>query len=208
MRFLTTDVTTSFSSSMLHSPWITASSSVPATRPVPPSMSASMGQDVSCYSCQQPVRSKVMFRVGCSSPSQNVMACLHGWPSDLRIPAGSGSQLMTLSVNRAWFIWSIGMLIALLVVCYTVASTFLAGGEMMNGNSALSTHLLSQLSSALPMENSSRSPEQPTTHGLIYIWGWSTAFCHHWRTWTWCYTTVRRQVCVFRTCNNDRLLQP
>ena len=126
-----------------------------------------MGQDASCYRRQQPVRSQIMFRAGCSSPSQNVMACLHGWPSDLWIAAGSGSQLKILSVNRAWFIWSIGMLIALSVVCYTMASTFLAGGKMIGVNSALSTHILTQLSSVLPMENSSRSPEQPTTHGLI-----------------------------------------
>ena len=167
-RSLTTDVTSPSSSRrMPPSPLITACSSVSTTRPVQPSMSASMAQDVSCYRRHQPVRTQIMFRVRCSSPSQNVMAYLHGWPSNLRIPAGSGSQLMTLSVNRAWFIWLMGMLIALLVVCYTVASTFLAGGEMMWGDSALSTRLLTQWSNVYLLENSSRSLEQPTTYGLI-----------------------------------------
>ena len=104
MRSLTTDVTPSPSSRMPPSPCIIACSSVSPTRPVQPSMSASMAQDGNCYRRRQPVRTQIMFRVGCSSPSQNVMACLHGWPSDLWIPAGSGSQLKTLSVKRDSFI--------------------------------------------------------------------------------------------------------
>ena len=160
------DVMTSCSNKMSHSLGITACSNVPASRPVQPSMSALMAQDVSCYRHHPPARSQIMFKAGCSSPSQFVMAYLHGWPSDLQIPAGSGSQLMTPSMRVAWYIRLTGLLIVLSAVCFAAASTFLAGGEMMQKDSALSTHLLTQWSSVFLMDNSSRSPDQPTTHGL------------------------------------------
>ena len=67
-------------------------------------------------------------------------------------PADSGWQWITAdapSMRGAWYIRLTGLLIFLSAVCFTAASTFLAGGEMMQKDSALSTHLLTQWSNCV-----------------------------------------------------------